>query len=243
MKPLSVFSRPSLDGVRALRDARSIATTEIRRGVRAAAERAGAADCVVDVGAGRATWRGLFPRSRRYIAFDVAPLPESQFVASATHIPLRDGLADLVLCTEVLEHVRDTPLLLSEIGRVLKPGGHLILSTPLLWGVHDRTDYYRWTADGLRVLLAGHGLRPVRIYRRGGIFATIAALIDQVPFQLLSGDPTRFSAMGSPARVRYLASAAVQLLLTPLVWLIAAGDRFDRAKRFTLGYVVLARKV
>lgn len=46
----------------------------------------------------------------------------------------RSGLAsdtfDLVLCTEVIEHIPDSPAALGEMHRLLKPGGALVLSTP-----------------------------------------------------------------------------------------------------------------
>jgi SAM-dependent methyltransferase len=45
-------------------------------------------------------------------------------------LPLDDGAFDLVLCAETVEHVRDVQLLLSEIRRVLRPGGELALTTP-----------------------------------------------------------------------------------------------------------------
>lgn len=37
---------------------------------------------------------------------------------------------DLILCTEVIEHIRDSPAALAEMHRLLKPGGALVLSTP-----------------------------------------------------------------------------------------------------------------
>lgn len=45
-------------------------------------------------------------------------------------LPFESGFFDIVLATEVLEHVFDTDALLSEIRRVLKEGGILILSVP-----------------------------------------------------------------------------------------------------------------
>jgi SAM-dependent methyltransferase len=45
-------------------------------------------------------------------------------------LPLEDAGFDLVLCAETIEHVRDVQLLLSEIRRVLRPGGELALTTP-----------------------------------------------------------------------------------------------------------------
>jgi SAM-dependent methyltransferase len=45
-------------------------------------------------------------------------------------LPFDDSSFDLVLCAETIEHVRDVQLLLSEIRRVLRPGGTLALTTP-----------------------------------------------------------------------------------------------------------------
>lgn len=59
-------------------------------------------------------------------------------------LPLEDSRFDLVLCAETLEHVRDVQLLLSEIRRVLRPGGSLAVTTP----AHSRL-------TGLKLLVRG----------------------------------------------------------------------------------------
>lgn len=59
-------------------------------------------------------------------------------------LPLEDSQFDLVLCAETLEHVRDVQLLLSEMRRVLRPGGTLAITTP----AHSRL-------TGLRLLVRG----------------------------------------------------------------------------------------
>jgi 2-polyprenyl-3-methyl-5-hydroxy-6-metoxy-1,4-benzoquinol methylase len=58
--------------------------------------------------------------------------------ADARLLPLNDGTLDLVIATEIIEHVPDPITLLKEIRRVLKVGGSLIASTPinLPWGPH-----------------------------------------------------------------------------------------------------------
>jgi SAM-dependent methyltransferase len=78
--------------------------------------------------------------------------------ASATALPFPDGVFDLVICSEVLEHVPDHRRAAAEATRVLRPGGDLVVSVPrrwpetICWGLSE--DYR--TAPG------GH----VRIYRR-----------------------------------------------------------------------------
>ena len=65
-------------------------------------------------------------------------------IAPGQALPFADGAFELVLCAETLEHVQDVQSLLSEVRRVLVPGGLLALSTP----AHGRS-------TGLAVLLRG----------------------------------------------------------------------------------------
>ncbi len=51
-------------------------------------------------------------------------------VAADQHIPYKDNFFDVVLASDVLEHIYDTKTALSELARVLKPGGELIITVP-----------------------------------------------------------------------------------------------------------------
>lgn len=44
--------------------------------------------------------------------------------------PVEDGWADLVVSSEVVEHLYEFPRYFAELGRVLRPGGRLYLTTP-----------------------------------------------------------------------------------------------------------------
>jgi SAM-dependent methyltransferase len=59
-------------------------------------------------------------------------------------LPFVDGEFELVVCTEAIEHVRDVQLFLSEVRRVLRPGGGLALTTP----DHGRRDALRMLVNG-----------------------------------------------------------------------------------------------
>jgi SAM-dependent methyltransferase len=52
--------------------------------------------------------------------------------ASGLELPVRTGGADAVMLNDVIEHVVDPDQLLDEIARIVRPGGHLLLSTPNL---------------------------------------------------------------------------------------------------------------
>ncbi|MDD2598606.1 MAG: class I SAM-dependent methyltransferase [Kiritimatiellae bacterium] len=67
---------------------------------------------------------------KRYLKGDIVPAREGVEVMDVTAIPEADNTFDFVLCNHVLEHVPDDRKALSEIFRVLKPGGVAILQTP-----------------------------------------------------------------------------------------------------------------
>ena len=104
-------------------------------------------------------------------------------------LPLPDNAFDLVLCAETIEHVRDVQLLLSEVRRVLRPGGRLAITTPahsrltgldlLARGFERRfpplSPHLRFlTRRSLRDLLDDLGFEPGPIRRSGGSLLALA---------------------------------------------------------------------
>ena len=88
-------------------------------------------------------------------------------------LPFGDGVFDLVLCAETIEHVRDVQLLLSEVRRVLRPGGTLALTTPahraLIRPPHPLSPHLRFfTRRSLRELLGELGFEVRSLERRAG---------------------------------------------------------------------------
>ena len=71
-------------------------------------------------------------------------LAEVVLVEPDEPLPFDDGSFDLVLCAEMLEHVRDVQLLVSEVRRVLRPGGTLAITTP----AHSRLSALRLVVTG-----------------------------------------------------------------------------------------------
>ena len=51
-------------------------------------------------------------------------------VSECSPVPLEDGIGDLVICTEVLEHVPDPVVFLQELVRIAKPGATLLITVP-----------------------------------------------------------------------------------------------------------------
>lgn len=102
-------------------------------------------------------------------------VPEARLVRLVPDepLPLEGGEFDLVLCAETLEHVRDVQLLLSEIRRVLRPGGRLAVTTP----AHGRS-------AALRALLIGfeRAFPPLSPHLRFLTRRSLAGLLDELGF-------------------------------------------------------------
>lgn len=86
-------------------------------------------------------------------------------------LPFATGCAGGVICLEVLEHLPAPHLAVDEMHRVLRPGGHLLLTTPFLAPYHSDgraySDFFRYTDDGLKALL--RRFREVEVHPLGGL--------------------------------------------------------------------------
>ena len=128
---------------------------------------------VLEIGCRDGGLRRFLPAGVRYQGMDIAP----EFAASdilirdvSEGIPFPDGSFDHVFCIEVLEHVPNPFGALSEIRRVLKADGVLVLSVPnpyhvkeLIWNllrIPDRQGHiYGWTRQNMTALAGMNGFR------------------------------------------------------------------------------------
>jgi hypothetical protein len=61
-----------------------------------------------------------------------------------------------IFCLSVLEHCRDPFQMARNLQRRLSPGGHLYVSVPFAWRIHNYpADYWRFTPDGVKTLFGG----------------------------------------------------------------------------------------
>jgi SAM-dependent methyltransferase len=181
---------------------------------------------VLDAGAGEAQYAGLF-QHLSYTAVDLAVGdPDWSYtaidaVADLASLPFPDATFDAAVNIVTLEHVREPARVLSELARVLKPGGRLLLVTPMEWEEHQQPhDYYRYTRYGVEWLLQSAGMQVQSIHAVGGLFRLLAR-------RLLAGG---------------LMMPVLIPLFAPLALLLPMLDCFDRDRRFTLGHICVARK-
>jgi SAM-dependent methyltransferase len=137
---------------------------------------------VLDVGCGcKPYYPFLAAHAAVYLGLDAHPGPLVDELGSVEALPHEDASFDVVLCTQVLEHVGDPSAAVGEIARVLAPGGVAFLSTHGVFLYHpDPVDYWRWTHAGLeRLFTTAASWSEVRVTPNGEAVACIGYLICQ----------------------------------------------------------------
>ena len=136
----------------------------------------------LDVGCGDRPYEGLFAPGQ-YLGVDVErsgrPLSMKQpdRFYDGKVLPYATDSFDLVMSTQVLEHVRDPLALLTEMARVCKPGGEIVVSLPFVYQEHEEPfDFFRFTSFGIAELLGRVGLHIVESRKDTTAVETLAIL-------------------------------------------------------------------
>lgn len=141
----------------------------------------------------------------------LATLPIAKGVNLHAPLPFNPGMFDLVLATEVVEHLESHFNIVAEAGRVLKPGGHLIFTTPNIFRMHSRLQFFLTGKHKLIQRRFGWDLRAEDRY---------AYHISPVDFPLVH---TLLHQAGLEIRqlrfTRFKAKSIFFLPLWPLIWL------------------------
>ncbi|MEK7780520.1 MAG: methyltransferase domain-containing protein [Verrucomicrobiota bacterium] len=205
---------------------------------------------VLDAGAGASKYRPLFAHCQ-YESQDFCqyqgPLVKYtrpiDHVCEITRIPLPDQSIDAILCTEVFEHVPQPMEVLGEFARLLKPGGKLLLTTPLGCWLHMEPYHYYggYTPYWFEHWLPKYGLRMESIIPQGGPGRVATVALDRFYSQLRD----REARSGFLAR---LGSRVLRLFLKiPTHYLMPRlAARFDPeldGHRVASGYLVVATRI
>ncbi|MFT6109657.1 MAG: ubiquinone/menaquinone biosynthesis C-methylase UbiE [Planctomycetota bacterium] len=163
-----------------------------------------------------------------------------QVFGDGARLPVLDGSIDTVLSTEVLEHVPDPRSLVTEMARVLKPGGHLLLTVPFIQPLHELpSDYYRFTPSSLRLFAEGAGLVVESITPRGNFASANGAMLSQWLTRSVGASKRQSdgSVILSPWR---------SVLLLPLTAMIQVGfhlaSKLSNDQAVCQGYALVARR-
>jgi SAM-dependent methyltransferase len=189
---------------------------------------------VLDLGAGRDHLKKQYSIFSTYwISLDYDTRSETIDVnGDGQLLPFKDNLFDTVISIDVLEHVADPSKFISEIYRVLKPNGKVILSTPFFFWLHEEPhDYFRFSRYGLKTIFDINNFKVIDIKPTAGIISMMGFLISVLFVKLLKY--SKYLTL-----MFYFINKAVQInIFYPIDKII------DKRKRFAQGHFIIAEKI
>ncbi|MEK6705209.1 MAG: class I SAM-dependent methyltransferase [Bdellovibrionota bacterium] len=107
-------------------------------------------EIILNLGAGPITLK-----NKNVLNVDIFPFKNIDFICDAHDLPMRDSCIDKILNLSLLEHVKKPDVVISEMHRVLKPGGKVLCFIPFLQPYHAAPyDFNRWTISGAKELFS-----------------------------------------------------------------------------------------
>lgn len=188
---------------------------------------------VVDLGCGTAPYKEFILKiADEYVGVDWEKSIHNQanidVVADLCKpLPFEDNYADTVCSFQVIEHLSEPALFLSECFRICKPGGQIFLTSPFMWHTHEEPyDFFRYTRFGLEHLLGKNGFTDIEIKENTGFWLTVTLKFNYQTKRYARG-PLKYLFMP----FWYLNQPIARLL-----------DRFDFNPKETASYTAIASK-
>ncbi len=188
---------------------------------------------LLDIGCGLKPYQSIFaPFVSKHIGVDLETSPHGtdriDLIGSAYATNVAGESCDVVLCSEVLEHLEEPLAAVKEMNRVLNPGGVAIVTVPFFWHIHEEPrDFYRYTEYGLRYLFEQGGFEILEVRPLSGF---VVAFTQLTIYYLKRFQ--RLWILRAPGRLFDWALQRLALLV----------NRFDRSPNFTIAYGLVARK-
>lgn len=181
---------------------------------------------LLDIGCGSKPYKKLFVVNE-YVGLDIdseitRKRNVAEFLYDGKLFPLPSNSFDSALCNQVLEHVFNPDDFLSEIYRVLKPNGKLLLTVPFVWDEHEQPyDYARYSSFGLKSLLEKNGFHVLEHKKIGADATIIFQLINAYIFKVIQDWPRLVRLMLTVSLVAFF-----NILGLILGWLLPKNEDF-----------------
>ncbi|MEO6547800.1 MAG: class I SAM-dependent methyltransferase [Ferruginibacter sp.] len=193
---------------------------------------------LLDVGCGNKPYEKWYKQvSDSQVGCDIIQSNENRVdvICLATDLSFADNSFDTVLCTQVMEHVFDHHALLSEAYRVLRPGGHIILTVPFCWEIHEAPyDFFRVTRHGLEELFKEQDFKIDKIKANGGKWAAAFQMFINTVYSTFRSKTAKAKIL----KIIFMELRFTWLLNKIAIWL----DKRYFDEWWTLNYIVIAKK-
>jgi SAM-dependent methyltransferase len=221
------------------------ATSSIDRFVISTMAELESGNLVLDAGAGECRFKDKLKKDVRYVAVDTSwgdqtwDYSNIDVAATLENLPFDSNVFDSIICTQVLEHVREPQILLNELFRTLKEGGIICITAPQGWGIHQAPhDYFRFTRYALFYLLEKARFEQITITPSCGYFGYLANRLTVLPKVLFWQIRKKWLRL----LLLPLETVSYGLFVILLPVILNAIDFLDRKKDFTLNYLVKGKK-
>jgi SAM-dependent methyltransferase len=194
---------------------------------------------VLDFGCGQKPYQQLFNNVSNYVGVDIEESGHDHTNSKVDYfwdgktLPFKNESFDNVVAFEVLEHVFEVDNALTELHRVLKPGGGLLVSTPFMYREHEGPfDAARYTSWGMNHLLTKSKFSVLVQKKTSGVIGVICQMT-------LDGIGKRFAKYG---RFGFIAFVPV-LTFINLIGSIPSRKRHSDSSDTFLNLVTFAKKL
>jgi SAM-dependent methyltransferase len=203
---------------------------------------------LLDVGAGHQPYKKYFDKCIyescdnkeviEEVKYNIGDIEHTFYSDINKNIPQPDNSYDIILCSEVLEHVYNPSNTIKEINRVLKKDGILILTAPQCAGEHQLPHhYFNFSINGLRYLLENNNFKITSLRASCGIFHLAAHILNKIINKLFLNNNLIFKIIFLPLELTF---RILNLLISILFYHI---DFLDKEKNWTTDYLCIAKKI
>lgn len=221
----------------------------LRRDIEYALSRYTIKGTVLDVGCGSKPYQYLFNQNKhisQYYGIDFTLFSINKDYAlgrpdyffpknyrSSYQLPFKDNQFDNTVSFQVLEHHQDPSKMLSEMVRITKKGGYIMISFPLIWSLHEvPNDYYRFTQFAITALLKQNNCKIVEIIKEGSIFSAISMLLNE-----------EINRIASINRFYYIIAFVLYIPLLLFQFFSAILDQLYKSPITFPNYLIIARTI
>jgi SAM-dependent methyltransferase len=168
---------------------------------------------VLDIGAGTSPFAALF-KSFTSLRVDFEPYEGIDFLTDLNKpLPVSNKTFDVVIMSNLLEHICEPLTIMTECHRILKPKGNMIMTVPFLIKVHQEPhDFLRYTEHMLKRLLTQSGFQEFEITKIGNIFdvhAQVSSSVYKFVSRKISGHVLKQKGVGLLYRLHRLFFSAM----------------------------------
>ncbi len=144
----------------------------------------------LDIGCGKKPYRKFFD-TKNYFGLD---LPSSihnvrlsaDLLYDGKYLPIKTNSIDSVVSNQVFEHIFEPEKFLSELQRILKVNGKLLITLPFVWDEHEKPiDFARYTSFGIKYLLTKYGFEIISHQKTANNISILAQLLNLYIYKIV----------------------------------------------------------